>query len=181
MRSVSRRYIYTDILWKLGIFYCTYTLISIFWRVLDICNKEFGLFYLFFRKAYKLVEKLPSYMLQFPGLLLSLWFTYTKSCGKPKALVFLTVWPERSLFCRQSWEEGTMFLKNLSSGKKILLWNTRTKIFKWKRLAFIWVVMHTVWLFLRWGSIVEMLKPRTCSFIQVPYYCNRNCIGRNKY
>lgn len=69
VRRVSRWYIYTEILWKLGNFYCTYILKAIFWK--DICNKEFGLFYLF-REAYKVVEKLPSFMLQFPGFLLSL-------------------------------------------------------------------------------------------------------------
>lgn len=71
VRRVSRWYIYIEILWKLGNFYCTYTLIPIFWKVLDIRNKKFGLFYLF-REVYKVVEKPPSFMLQFPGFLLSL-------------------------------------------------------------------------------------------------------------
>lgn len=49
--------------------------------MLDICNKEFGLFYLF-REVYKAVEKLPNFMLQIPGFLLFL-------CINLKPYVFL--------------------------------------------------------------------------------------------
>lgn len=62
VRRVSRWCIYIEILIKLGSFYCTYTLIPIFWKVLGIYNKEFGLFYLFIKLLRNYLASCCSYL-----------------------------------------------------------------------------------------------------------------------